>query len=173
MFMNNLNNYKFSKIGTNPMKYFDNFYKYINNIPIGNQINIKDFKIIHQDVEIMKFNSYATIIQNIDCWIWMGLFVKISDKSFLKIIKENLSKHELLEYIKYFLLIDSDEKKINQHRKTIITKLLTIKNNKSMNNNYSYEEIIKECGQFEKKLIEDEIFMKILQIKWGNTNNDK
>lgn len=103
----------------------------------------------------------------------MGLFVKISDKSFLKIIKENLSKHELLEYIKYFLLIDSDEKKINQHRKTIITKLLTLKNNKSMNNNYSYEEIIKECGQFEKKLIEDEIFMKILQIKWGNTNNDK
>ena len=42
-----------------------------------------------------------------------------------------------------------------------------------MNNNYSYEEIIKECGQFEKKLIEDEIFMKILQIKWDNTNNDK
>ncbi len=171
--MNNLNNYKFSKIGTNPMRYFENFYKYLNNIPIGDLLTIKNLTINHLDVKIIQFNSPTTLRQNLDCWLWMGLLIKKNDNSFLKIIKENMPKNELLEYVKYFLFIESNEKKINQHRKTIITKLLTLKNNKSMNENYTFYEIKKECGEFEKKLMQDEIFINILNAKWGNKKNDK
>lgn len=42
-----------------------------------------------------------------------------------------------------------------------------------MNENYTFYEIKKECGEFEKKLMQDEIFINILNAKWGNKKNDK
>ncbi len=76
--MNKLDEYKFSKIGTNPMKYFNNFYLYFNRLPIGEimKTDYENLKITHDNVEIFSLNSPATFRQNIDCWIWMGLIIK-------------------------------------------------------------------------------------------------
>lgn len=171
--MSKLEDYKFSKIGTNPYKYFDNFYIYLNRLPIGEmlKIDLTSFQVIHEEIEILRFNSSTTLRQNIDAWIWMGLIIKKDKNTIIKIINNDVSKNEMLEYIKYYLLIDNNNQLVNKHKKTIITKLLTLKNQKSANDKYTYEEIIKECGKFEQMILKDSSYIKILEIKWGKNEN--
>ncbi len=76
-----------------------------------------------------------------------------------------------MEYVKYYLLIDSNNNLVNKHKKTIITKLLTLKNKESANINYTYNEIIKECGKFEEKILNDSTYMNILEMKRGKNEN--
>ncbi len=161
-----ISNYRFSKIGTNPMKYLNNFKYYLNNIPIGEEIKINGLNILHQDIVQISFNSNTTHRQNLDAWLWMGFIVQKDENTYIKIIK-SMNEEELLEHSKYNLLVNNKNKKINDHRKTIIIKLLTASNKKSVHNDYSFEEIYKEFGKYEEILLEDEKFIKILKILWG------
>ena len=54
--MSLINNYKFSKIGTNPQKYLDNFFYHLNNIPIGDELKIKNYNF---------FNTLTIIFVNL------------------------------------------------------------------------------------------------------------
>lgn len=164
--MSSINNYKFSKIGTNPQKYLDNFFYHLNNIPIGDELKIKNYNVYHEDVSIFSANSDATFRQNVDTWLWMGFVVRKNKNTLVKIIEE-LNKEELMNYSSKMLLLDSKDKMIDQHRKTIIIKLLTLNQKNSVHNGYSYEEIIKECGRYEENILKNKEIMNMLIMKWG------
>lgn len=159
---------KFSKIGTNPYKYFENYKLYFNYFHVGQEFEIKNMGIYNDDVLIFECESETTIRQNIDAWIWMGFFVK-KDYKLIKIIENDFTEIQLIDYIKIVLLIDSRNSLINKHRNTVLIKLLSLNSNTSISPNYSYDEIIKETGKFEKTLFEDKKYMKLLEnILGGN-----
>ncbi len=164
--MGKLSNYKFSKIGTDPMVYFNNFCKYINYLPIGIELKIKGCEIVDSEVTIAKFNSPTTINQNIGAWVYMGFLIKKNKDTLIKVFNK-LSEFDLLNISKYSLLQNSDSKIVNQHRKTIIIKLLTMLKGESQHDNMSYEEILKHCKRYEEVLFNDIDYVNHLAKKWG------
>ena len=173
---NNLEQYKFSKIGTNPYKYLKNYLIFINEIKKGEEIDINfdKLEISHKLVKIHTFTSQTTLRQNIDAWQWMGFIIEKEKNKFIKIM-DFLSWDEMIEHIKWNLLIPNKKTLINKHKKTIIIKLLTLNDEQknSYHNNYSYEEIIKECGKFEKIISQDKNYINILKMKWGKNEINK
>jgi hypothetical protein len=59
----------FQKVGTNPKKYLDNYQEKFLNIRKQDEFIIDklNFSILHNQVELISFNSDATFRQNIDC----------------------------------------------------------------------------------------------------------
>lgn len=173
---NNLEQYRFSKIGTNPYKYLKNYEFFINEIEKGEEINVNfnKLEISHKLVRIYTFNSQTTLRQNIDAWQWMGFLIEKEKNKFIKIM-DFLSWDEMIEHIKWNLLIPNKKTLINKHKKTIIIKLLTLNDEQknSYHNNCSYQEIIKECGKFEKIISQDKNYINILKMKWGKNNVNK
>lgn len=169
--MDRIDNFRFSKIGTNPKKYFDNYFLFINNLPIGCELEIDNDKWIISDegIEIFNCNSDATFRQNIDAWIWMGFVIKINKSKIIKAL-DPMNENDLLEHSKYNLFLISKNSLTNIHRKTIIIKLLSLYHNQSFHKNHSYEEIKKECGKYEELLLKDKKFIELLDKKWGKGN---
>lgn len=167
---NNLEQYRFSKIGTNPYKYLKNYEFFINEIEKCEEIdvNFNKLEISHKLVKIHTFTSETTLRQNIDAWQWMGFIIEKEKNKFIKIM-DFLSWDEMIEHIKWNLLIPNKKTLINKHKKTIIIKLLTLNDEQknSYHNNCSYQEIIKECGKFEKIISQDKNYINILKMKWG------
>lgn len=168
---------KFWKVGTNPDKYFNNFIQYVSHLNIGSKIIISDdfTKIIIDELVTFDCNSPATTRQNLACWESFGFVIKISKYEYVKIIDRDYSKDRLFELAKQTLFIESIDETINLYRRSIIIKclyLITNNNNicdvynitKRKGENTSYIDIKDECGKFEKKLIEDEKFIKIIRI---------
>ena len=170
--MKDIYNSRFSKIGTNPMKYLNNFELNINHLPKGEKLTIKELKLLHKDVEIFSANSEATFRQNIDAWVWMGFAIRKNKNEIIKII-ESMSGYELIEYIKMMILVKSDEDLVNVHRNTILIKLLALNNNekKSFNKNYTYAEVMKECGKFEEVISKDKKYIELITKIWGDDND--
>ncbi|MBR3348336.1 MAG: hypothetical protein IKG36_02880, partial [Mycoplasmataceae bacterium] len=79
---NNLEQYRFSKIGTNPYKYLENYLIFINEIKKGEEIdvNFNKLEISHKLVKIHTFTSQTTLRQNIDAWQWMGFIIEKEKK---------------------------------------------------------------------------------------------
>ncbi|MBR3348337.1 MAG: hypothetical protein IKG36_02885 [Mycoplasmataceae bacterium] len=100
--------------------------------------------------------------------------MKKKKNKFIKIM-DFLSWDEMIEHIKWNLLIPNKKTLINKHKKTIIIKLLTLNDEQknSYHNNCSYEEIIKECGKFEKIISQDKKYINILKMKWGKNEINK
>ena len=124
---NNLEQYRFSKIGTNPYKYLKNYEFFINEIEKCEEIdvNFNKLEISHKLVKIHTFTSETTLRQNIDAWQWMGFIIEKEKNKFIKIM-DFLSWDEMIEHIKWNLLIPNKKTLINKHKKTIIIKLLTL-----------------------------------------------
>ena len=173
---NNLEQYRFSKIGTNPYKYLKNYEFFINEIEKCEEIdvNFNKLEISHKLVKIHTFTSETTLRQNIDAWQWMGFIIEKEKNKFIKIM-DFLSWDEMIEHIKWNLLIPNKKTLINKHKKTIIIKLLTLNDEQknSYHNNCSYQEIIKECGKFEKIISQDKNYINILKMKWGKDEINK
>lgn len=173
---NNLEQYRFSKIGTNPYKYLKNYEFFINEIEKCEEIdvNFNKLEISHKLVKIHTFTSETTLRQNIDAWQWMGFIIEKEKNKFIKIM-DFLSWDEMIEHIKWNLLIPNKKTLINKHKKTIIIKLLTLNDEQknSYHNNCSYQEIIKECGKFEKIISQDKNYINILKMKWGKNGINK
>ena len=173
---NNLEQYRFSKIGTNPYKYLKNYEFFINEIEKCEEIdvNFNKLEISHKLVKIHTFTSETTLRQNIDAWQWMGFIIEKEKNKFIKIM-DFLSWDEMIEHIKWNLLIPNKKTLINKHKKTIIIKLLTLNDEQknSYHNNCSYQEIIKECGKFEKIISQDKKYINILKMKWGKNEINK
>ncbi|MGL5438241.1 MAG: hypothetical protein ACRDA7_00675 [Metamycoplasmataceae bacterium] len=169
---------KFAIIGTNPDKYIENYLIIFTNIGKQEEIDIdkSNNNLKHNNFIIKSFNSDTTLRQNIDCWVSLGLFVE-KDNKLIKIYDE-VSRIKLYEIIKSMLIVDSDIKKINEYRDTIIFKLMymlnldVIKkyNLKSNTKIITYSDIEKEIGSFENKLIKDKKFTEIIKIFWGEEN---
>lgn len=68
---------KFSIIGTNPSKYIDNFYNYINPYEQLSKFDIIIDRIEYYNNIVLKFNSTTTFRQNLECWEALGLIKKI------------------------------------------------------------------------------------------------
>lgn len=170
--MKNIYETKFSKIGTNPNCYFENYKKYINRFLKGTKFIKKDLNLYFENEIIFNANSSTTFRQNLDAWLWMGFLIKINENEFIKIVDE-LNEDTLKQNIKWNLLkIDSSDL-INQHRNTIIIKLLYADNENNINKNLvnvSFEEIKKECGKFEEIIIQDKQFVEIIKKIWGASN---
>ena len=164
----------FSKIGTNPMKYFDNYLKYINNLPKGETLLINDLRIIYNNVVIVKFKSATTLRQNLDAWIWMHFIIKKRDNSLIKII-DQMKDIDLIEHIKYSLFLQDNQELVNKHRNTILIKLLTITDHEKQNflAKCSREEILKECGEFEKILASDVRYIELVNKVWNKDGSNK
>lgn len=171
--MKNIFKNGFSKIGTNPSKYFNNYHIHLNIYPKGKILNIINLSICDNQFEIFKANSETTLRQNIDAWIWMGFIIKI-DNTIIKIIDE-LSQDKLLEHIKYTLFIESD-KLVNKHRNTILIKLLSLNDKENINFSLldlTYDDVLKECGNFENLLSKDIEYIKLIKKIWGQQKNEK
>lgn len=169
----NIYTYKFSKIGTNPKRYFDNYFLNINHLEKGSVLLINELDVIHENIKILTLNSPTTLRQNIDCWIWMGFIIKI-DNQLIKIV-DKMSEQELIEHSKYTLLIPHTDDLVNKHRNTEIIKLLVIsnKNDKQLLNHLqcSYEEILKECGRYEEIVLSDKKYIKIINAFLGDKDD--
>ena len=167
---------KFSKIGTNPHKYVENYRLYFLNI--GKQeilkINKENFSITHNGVEVKAFTSSATFRQNIDCWVGLGLFIK-KDNTLIKVF-DNMNESYFYEYVRGIIFVQSNDEKINIYRDTIIIKLMNflgLETIEKYNLSCRSKSIIKkdiddETGKFEKQLLNDSILKSIVIIIWEN-----
>lgn len=169
---------KFSIIGTNPSKYIDNFYNYINNYEQLSKFDIILNKIEYYNNFVVEFNSSTTFRQNLECWDALGL-IKKNKTSFTKIVPDFKSYDELLDFIKFSILIDTNNESTNIYRNTIIIKLLylidsSILDNKNfttrLNKTITFRDIKNEIGKFEKNIIKDEKYVEIIKILWGKNN---
>lgn len=169
---------KFSIIGTNPSKYIDNFYNYINNYEQLSKFDIILNKIEYYNNFVVEFNSSTTFRQNLECWDALGL-IKKNKTSFTKIVPDFKSYDELLNFIKFSILIDTNNESTNIYRNTIIIKLLylidsSILDNKNfttrLNKTITFRDIENEIGKFEKNIIKDEKYVEIIKILWGKNN---
>ena len=167
---------KFSKIGTNPHKYVENYRLLFLNIGKQEILKIRreDFSITHNGVEVKSFGSDATFRQNIDCWVGLGLFIKKDDK--LVKVFENMNESDFYEYIRGIILVQSNNEKINVYRDTIIIKLMNflgLETIEKYNLSCRTKSIVKkdideETGKFEKELLNDKMLKSILKIIWEN-----
>ncbi len=165
---------KFSKIGTNPSKYIENYKLYFLNIDKQEILKIdkENFSITHNGVQVIKFNSDATFRQNIDCWVGLGLFIK-KDNRLVKIF-ENINESDFYQYLRGIILVQTNVEKINIYRDTIIIKLMNYINLETIEKyNLSCrtkvitkKDIEDETGQFEKELIKDKVLKKTIKIIW-------
>ena len=169
---------KFSIIGTNPSKYIDNFYNYINNYEQLSKFDIILNKIEYYNNFVVEFNSSTTFRQNLECWDALGL-IKKNKTSFTKIVPDFKSYDELLDFIKFSILIDTNNESTNIYRNTIIIKLLylidsSILDNKNfttrLNKTITFRDIENEIGKFEKNIIKDKKEVEIIKILWGKNN---
>ena len=169
---------KFSIIGTNPSKYIDNFYNYINNYEQLSKFDIILNKIEYYNNFVVEFNSSTTFRQNLECWDALGL-IKKNKTSFTKIVPDFKSYDELLDFIKFSILIDTNNESTNIYRNTIIIKLLylidsSILDNKNfttrLNKTITFRDIENEIGKFEKNIIKDKKYVEIIKILWGKNN---
>ena len=169
---------KFSIIGTNPSKYIDNFYDYINNYEQLSKFDIILNKIEYYNNFVVEFNSSTTFRQNLECWDALGL-IKKNKTSFTKIVPDFKSYDELLDFIKFSILIDTNNESTNIYRNTIIIKLLylidsSILDNKNfttrLNKTITFRDIENEIGKFEKNIIKDKKYVEIIKILWGKNN---
>lgn len=169
---------KFSIIGTNPSKYIDNFYNYINNYEQLSKFDIILNKIEYYNNFVVEFNSSTTFRQNLECWDALGL-IKKNKTSFTKIVPDFKSYDELLDFIKFSILIDTNNDSTNIYRNTIIIKLLylidsSILDNKNfttrLNKTITFRDIKNEIGKFEKNIIKDKKYVEIIKILWGKNN---
>jgi hypothetical protein len=165
---------KFSKIGTNPHKYIENYRLYFLNIGKLEFLKIEkeNYSINHNGVEVISFNSDATFRQNIDCWVGLGLFIQ-KDNKLLKVF-DNMPESNFYQYIRGIILVQSNSEKINIYRDTIIIKLMnyigleTIKKYGLSCRSKAIEkrDIDEETGHFEKELIKNEVLAKLLKAIW-------
>lgn len=168
----NILNEEFSKIGTNPMSYFKKYLIYINSIGKGIILSIDNLSICQNGIEILKFNSQTTLRQCVDAWIWMGFVIKKSQNELIIIVEPSTEK-ELLELSKYMILCPHKDKLVNKHRKTILIKLLMLIDNEKnhTHRNLSRDEIIKECGEYEKWLLTDKKYIETIKTIIGEKND--
>jgi len=167
---------KFSKIGTNPYKYIQNYRIYFGNI--GKQetlkINKENLSINHRGAEVITFNSDTTFRQNLDCWVGLGLFIKHDNeltKSF-----DSMLENDFYEYIRGIIFVHTNIENINTYRNTIIIKLMNLLgletiekyNLSSRTKKITLKDIDDETGKFEKELIKNDILKKILIVMWEN-----
>lgn len=169
---------KFSIIGTNPSKYIENFYNYINSYEQLSEFELFVDKIEFYNHVVMEFNSSTTFRQNLECWEALGLIKKYKN-SFIKVVSYFKTYDSLIEFIKFTLLIESNSDSTNIYRNTILVKLLylidpSLLNNQSfttrLNKIITFKDIEHEIGKFEKNIINDEKYVKIIKILWGNNN---
>lgn len=169
---------KFSIIGTNPSKYIDNFFNYINPYEQLSKFDIILNKIEYYNNLVFEFNSSTTFRQNLECWDALGL-IKKNKTSFTKIVPDFKSYDELLDYIKFSILIDTNNESTNIYRNTIIIKLLylidsSILDNKTfttrLNKTITFSDIEHEIGKFEQNIIKDKKYVEIIKILWGKNN---
>ena len=168
----------FQKVGTNPQKYLDNYQQAFLNINKQDvfTINKGSFSILHNEVELISFNSDATFRQNIDCWVSFGLFIR--KKEILIKIFDDMNNHQFYEHLKGIIFVNSNIESINIYRDTILIKLMNLIGLevidkfelKCRTKNISKEDVISETGVFEKKIINDEILKKFLSIMWEKNN---
>lgn len=168
----------FSIVGTNPHKYVDNFLLNFINIGKLEMLNIdkQNLIITHNGVEIIAFNSDTTMRQNIDCWVGLGLVIK-SENHLIKIIN-NMNEFNFYEYIRGIVFVQTENNAINTYRDTILIKLMNLIQLETIDKfklsarskNISIQDIQKETGVFEKKLIEDKKIVDFLKIIWGDNN---
>lgn len=169
---------KFSIVGTNPNKYIENYLNCFFNVPKLDEIKIirSSNSLFHQYVELISFDSYTTLRQNIDCWVGLGFFARNGNK-LIKII-DNMKEEYFYEHIKTTLLVETDIENINIYRDTILIKLMDMMNLETIKRfNLStrtktiiIDDIKKEIGKFEKLIFNDKTFRKILEIMWGENN---
>lgn len=167
---------RFSKIGTNYSKYIDNYLKYLNHYDIGTSFEVNNLSLREMNVEIFCCNSITTFKQNIECWVSLGFFI-LKDKKLIKIIPK-MKLEEIYRFVRGILLVESNDKNINMRRNTCLIKILYLcnvnvleKSLKMRNRKLTIEDIQEEIGEFERILIEDHDFVKILKIMWGNYEN--
>lgn len=166
---------KFNKVGTNPMRYIENFLLYFNLFPIGIKFEIDDenFSILQDGVPVFNSNSITTLRQNIDCWLGLGLMIRDSN-NLIKIV-DNQNTEQLIDYSKGILICDSNDNKLNSYRDTILIKIVyMIDHNKidpdvifMKNHEISITDIEHEIGRYEKILFQDNKFIEIVKTMWG------
>ncbi len=163
---------RFTKIGTNPNAYINNYLNCFNVYEQFDSFEIIDYKIFYKGEVVFSANSDATFRQNIQCWISLGFFIKKND-ILLKIIP-SLSKNELLEHCKGILLVSSNDENINMYRNTILIKILRLSGVdissdiiRTRDDVLTNEAIDKETGEFEKNIYIDEVFVRMVKELWG------
>ena len=169
----------FQKVGTNPQKYLDNYQEKFLNIKKQDEFIIDklNFSILHNEVELISFNSDTTFRQNIDCWLAFGLFIRENEK-LIKIF-DDMNEHQFYEYLKEIIFVNSNIESINIYRDTILIKLMNLMELeviekfklKCRTKNITKEDVTSETGSFEKKIIKDEILKEFLLIIWEKSND--
>lgn len=168
---------RFSKVGTNPNKYINNYLIYLNQFDLGSIFVINDFSVKEMGIEIFSCNSRTTFRQNIQCWISLGFFI-CKDNKLIKIIPK-INQEKLFKYIRGILLVESSDENINIYRNTCLIKILHLSNIDIFKNTsikmrekkLEISDIEEETGEFEKILIEDKDFVNIVKIMWGINEN--
>ncbi len=167
---------RFSKIGTNPNAYINNYLNVFNVYEQFDSFEIEGYRIQEKGVVIFEAKSDATFRQNIQCWISLGFFMKSGD-TLVKIIP-SLTKDELFEHCKGMLLVSSNNENINMYRNTILIKVLNLvgvdvisfKNLRTRENSLTKEDVDSETGEFEKIISVDETFVDMVKILWGKND---
>lgn len=171
---------KYWHVGTSTEKYFDNYLDIINHIDKNTKLIIENKKYIKIDesFQIIDMKSSATLSQNLACWEMLGFIYKINDFEYLKILDKNTNESTLLNIARYSIISPSNDERIQRYRhKTIYLmlidfdhiifntkKLLRIKTSKNKDEYWEKDELKLISRNFEKKLLIDETYKKIIEI---------
>lgn len=171
---------KYWHVGTSTEKYFDNYLNMMNHIDKNTLLIIQDETHIKisESFQVIDMRSKATLSQNLACWEMLGFIYKIDECKYLKILDRDLSETILLSIARYNIISPSNNERIKRYRhKTIYLmlidldhiifnykKLLRIKVSENKEEYWEKEQLKLISRNFEKKLLSDETYKKIINI---------
>lgn len=168
------------RMGTDPSKYMKNWESFAEQLSYGEKLLIIDNSIVKRESNIVIFSakSTSTLNQNIATWETFGLCKKTGSNTIVVLDVENLNFEEIVEKVKWNLLVESKKIENQRLKNSIMLRVLYLvdslpkdtKIDLVMHKNsegFNFAKLKKDIGALDKKLASDPIFVKALKDKWN------
>ncbi len=175
---------KYWHVATSTEKYFENYLNMINHIDKNTKLIIENKKYlrIEGSFQSIDMKSKSTLNQNLACWEMLGFIYKINNFEYIKTLDKDTSELELLDFARYSIISPSNDSRILRYRhKTIYLMLIDldhkifetrrisrIKVSGNKDDYWEKDELKRLSRNFEKKLLINETYKKIIEIIGDN-----